>query len=318
MSGITLNATQRSSLLSLTQVSTLFNQTQNRLNTGKKINSATDGATAFFQAQSLSDRAGDILGRKNVTDQSIQAVQTALTATSAVTALLKQLQGVLSGARGALTNQRVAATQQFKDIGAQLTQLVKDASFQGLNILSSTGSTLSTQFSERTAATFTIKGFNLAATGTGGTRTLFTQAANVFGVGGTLLFSALVADNTTNNATGFSNLDTVAGTTLQGTVKASIANAIFTATDNRISNAINQLRGISSQLGTNVAILQSRSDFSANYSNSLQSGSDKLTLADLNTEAANSQALTLRQQFGVQSLVSASQQNQTVLTILRG
>ena len=117
---------------------------------------------------------------------------------------------------------------------------------------------------------------------------------------------------------GFSQLDLTGTAAGQGTVAASIANAIFTGTDNRISNAINQLRAISAALGTNVTILQTRSTFSSSYSNSLTSGANALTLADLNTEAANSQALQLRQQFGVQALVSANTQNQSVLTLLRG
>ncbi len=318
MSNITLDSSSRQTLLSLQNVTQLFNSTQNELNTGKKVNSAADGATAFFQSQSLSQRASDILNRKSAVDQNVQSVETALTATSAVTSLLQQLQGVVDGARGASLNQRIASTQQFKDIGQQLAQLVKDASFQGLNILTSTSAVLATQFSERTAATFTIQGYDLVATSTNNGRTLFTQAA-VFKSDGSLAFTNIIGDSTlANTVKGFSQLDltgTQAGT---GTVKASIANAIFTGTDNRISNAISQLRGISAALGTNVTILQTRSNFSSNYANSLTSGANSLTLADLNTEAADSQALQLRQQFGVQALVSANTQNQSVLTLLRG
>ena len=317
MSDITLTSTQRSTLLSLTSVTSLFNRTQNRLNTGKKVNSVTDNAQSFFQAQSLNNRSSTFLNAKSTIDQSVQSVQAALTATSAVSGLLSQLQGVLQSARGATLSNRVSDTQQFKTIGNQLAQLVKDASFQGLNILSSTAVSLTTQFSERTAATLTITGYNLVATATANSRSLFTQAA-VFKTNGTLVFSALVGDNTlSNQAAGFSQLDltgTQAGT---GTVKASIAQAIFTGAINRISNAISQLNAVSAALGTNVAILQARSNFSLNYSNTLTSGSNALTLADLNTEAANSQALTLRQQLGIQSLSVSGQQNSSILTLLR-
>jgi flagellin-like hook-associated protein FlgL len=318
MSDITLTSTQRQTLLSLTSVTSLFNRTQNRLNTGKKVNSVTDNAQAFFQAQSLSSRSSTILNAKATIDQSVQSVQAALTATSAVSALLGQLQGVLQSARGASLSNRISDTQQFNTIGSQLAQLVKDASFQGLNLLTSTASSLTTQFSDRTAATLTIQGFNLVATATTTSRTLFTQAA-AFKTNGTLIFSAIVGDTSlTNEAAGFSALDltgTQAGT---GTVKASIAQAIFSGAINRISNAINQLNAISASLGTNVAILQARSNFSSNYANTLTTGADALTLADLNTEAANSQALTLRQQLGIQSLTTSGTQNSSILTLLRG
>ena len=317
MSDITLTSTQRSTLLSLTSVTSLFNRTQNRLNTGKKVNSVTDNAQAFFQAQSLNNRSSTFLNAKSTIDQSVQSVQAALTATSAVSGLLSQLQGVLQSARGASLSNRISDTQQFKTIGNQLAQLVKDASFQGLNILSSTAVSLTTQFSERTAATLTITGYNLVATATANSRSLFTQAA-VFKTNGTLVFSALVGDNAlTNEAAGFSQLDLTGTQAGAGTVKASIAQAIFTGSINRISNAISQLNAISAALGTNVAILQARSNFSLNYSNTLTSGSNALTLADLNTEAANSQALTLRQQLGIQSLSVSGQQNSSILTLLR-
>jgi len=319
MSDITLTSTQRSTLLSLNSVSSLFNRTQDRLNTGKKVNSVTDNAQAFFQAQSLSTRSSNILSVKSTIDQSVQSVQAALTATSAVTSLLGQLQGVLQSARGASLSNRISDTQQFKTIGNQLSQLVKDASFQGLNLLTSTATSLTTQFSERTAATLTVQGFNLVATATGAnSRALFTQAAT-FSTNGNLVFSAIVGDTSlTNQATGFSALDltgTQAGT---GTVKASVAQAIFSGAIQRISNAIGQLNAISASLGTNVAILQTRSDFSTNYANTLSSASQSLTLADLNTEAANSQALSLRQQLGIQSLSTSGQQNSSILTLLRG
>ena len=70
-------------------------------------------------------------------------------------------------------------------------------------------------------------------------------------------------------------------------------------------------------MGTNVNILQDRSSFAANYSNVLLTGSDKLTLADLNTEAANSTALSLRQQLGIQSLTTSATQNSSVLQLLK-
>ena len=317
MSDITLTATQRQTLLSLSQVTSLFNRTQDRLNTGKKVNSATDNPVSFFRAQSLSDRSTEILGFKQNIDQSVQAVTSALDATTAVQNLLGELQGVLDGARSASLSNRISATQQFETIGNQLAQLVKDASFQGLNILSSTAVSLATQFSERTAATLTIQGFNLIATATANNRTLFTQAA-AFNAAGNLVFSNIVGNSDLSiEVQGFSALALTGTQGGVGTVKASIAQAIFTATENRISSAISQLQGIAAQLGTNVAILTARSNFSSNYSNTLTNGADGLTLADLNTEAANSQALTLRQQLGIQSLSVSGQQNSSILTLLR-
>ena len=318
MSGITLTATQTNTLQSLSQASNLFATTQNELNTGKKVNSATDDAVAYFRSKSLYDRSSQILTYKANTDQSIQSVQAALSATSAVDGLLKQLKAVLEGAKGATLSERTSSTTQFKNIAKQLAQLVKDASYQGLNLLTSTNAKLTTQFSERTAATFTISGFNFVSTSGGNANSLFTGSAIAFKSDGTLNFSAVVASAGSGGAAekiqGFSQLNLATGA---GSITASEAAVIFTQSDNRLDSAISQNSALTSALGTNVNILQARATFSANYAATLSGGGDKLTLADLNVEAANSQALSLRQQIGIQSLSVQGTQNSSILTLLR-
>jgi flagellin-like hook-associated protein FlgL len=320
MSDITLTAVQQDTLLQLQNASNLFNRTQERLNTGKKVNGVTDDAVAYFRSTSLYDRASALTTDKANIDQSVSAVTAALDATSAVDGLLKQLKGVLEGARGAVLSQRVAATTEFKNISLQLSQLVKDATYQGLNILTSTTTTLSTQFSERTAATLKITGFNLCATGTGNTNSLFTGCTDAFKANGALNFSNVVFSGTggAGKIAGFSQLDLGSSAAIGGTtISVSQAEAIFSASDNRLDAAIAQNEAISAQLGINVSILQARSTFTADYTNTLSQGGDKLTLADLNTEAANSQALSLRQQIGIQSLSVSGQQNAQILNLLK-
>src|ERR1700734_2658385 len=203
MSNITLDATQRESLLSLSQVTSLFNRTEERLNTGLKVNSATDNPVAFLRAQSLSDRSTSLLGQKANIDQSVQAVSAALDGTSAMATLLKTMQGQLESAQSGSLNARVSATAAFKTLGSQLAQLADDTSFQGLDLLNSTSTSLSTQLSDRTASTLVIQGFDLNATATANRRTLFTQAA-VFSSAGNLVFSQLVANaNLSVAVTGF-------------------------------------------------------------------------------------------------------------------
>ena len=316
MSGVTLTAVQTSTIQSLQSASKLFTTTQNELNTGKKVNSAADDAVAFFRSQSLYNRSSSILTKNANTDQSIQSVQTALDATSAVDGLLKQLQGVLEGARGATLSARVSATVQFKNIGKQLAQLVKDASYQGLNLLTKTTASLSTQFSERTAATFVINGFSYTSTAAGNANSLFTSATVVFQNNGSINFSSLVFSGvgSANAIKGFSALSL---TSTVGSVTASQAAQIFSNADNLLSAAISQNQALAAALGTNINILQARSTFSNSYASTLSGGGDKLTLADLNVEAANSQSLSLRQQIGIQSLSVTGNQNASILTLLR-
>ena len=83
----------------------------------------------------------------------------------------------------------------------------------------------------------------------------------------------------------------------------------------QVENAINNLRTMASEFGTNYSIIQSREDFTDNLINVLEEGSDKLVLADMNEESANMLALQTRQQLGINSLSLASQASQSVLKL---
>lgn len=83
----------------------------------------------------------------------------------------------------------------------------------------------------------------------------------------------------------------------------------------QITKATSMLRAQASEFGQNLSTVQIRQDFTENMINNLQSGADKLTLADMNEEGANMLALQTRQQLGLNSLSLASQAAQGVLRL---
>src|SRR6478736_3876473 len=86
MSGITLSASVRQNLLSLQDTATLLSQTQTRLATGRKVNSALDNPTSFFIAAGLDARASDI---SNLLDSIGNGVQVLQAANTGITSLSK-------------------------------------------------------------------------------------------------------------------------------------------------------------------------------------------------------------------------------------
>jgi len=84
-----------------------------------------------------------------------------------------------------------------------------------------------------------------------------------------------------------------------------------------IDTALATLRTNSQTLGNNVALLTTRLDFTETYVNTLEDGSAKLTLADINEEGANLLALQTRQQLAITSLSFAGQAEQGILTLFR-
>ena len=91
-----------------------------------------------------------------------------------------------------------------------------------------------------------------------------------------------------------------------------------TALDSRLQllqSALATVAGQASDFGSNLSIVQNRQDFTKNMINTLQTGSDGLTLADTNLEGANMLALQTRQQLSITALSLASQANQSVLKL---
>jgi flagellin len=84
-----------------------------------------------------------------------------------------------------------------------------------------------------------------------------------------------------------------------------------------LNNATVTLRSQASALGSNLSIVQIRQEFSKSLVLVLQDGSARLTLADTNEEAANSQALATRQSIAVSALALGNQSQQSVLQLLR-
>jgi len=292
MSDITLTASARNSLLSLTNTASLMSRTQGRLTSGLKVASAIDDAVAYFQAKGLDDRASDFGSRKDEIDQGISSVKAALNGATLVDGILKQMKGIVNSVRTADATTRAALTKQFTNLAQQITAGVQDASYQGLHLMDNSSAKLTVYFNQGTGASLTVTAQNLQ------TSKLISSANNI------------ATSKLATTLIGYAGFSTVSSA---GTSQATVLNNVSSALD----KAISKIRSVSAQLGGNVTFLQTRMDFTSNYINTMQEGSGKLTLADLNSEGANLVALQTRQQIGIQSLSIAGQQQQAILSLLR-
>ena len=121
----------------------------------------------------------------------------------------------------------------------------------------------------------------------------------------------------TSSALGIGALEDTAGTvTTAGDYGVQNDADLSTASD-ALTNALTTLKSFSSTLGSNLATVQTRQDFTKNLSDVLTTGSDNLTNADMNAEAANSQALSTRQSLGISALSLANTAQQGILQLLR-
>jgi flagellin len=171
MSNVTLTSAMNANLLSLQNTQTLLDQTQLRLSTGLKVNSALDNPGSFFAAQSLNNRAGDLT---DLLDSMGQAVQTVQAANNGITAITSFLQQALASAKAALananahsgTNTNTKATSALSGITAQITNLSTDSNYQGVSLLAAGPESLKVNFSStNTKSTLSISGVDSSATG---------------------------------------------------------------------------------------------------------------------------------------------------------
>lgn len=307
MTEVSLSATSRSNLLSLNMTKALIDQTQSRLSTGLAVKSASDNAVKYFQAKSLTDRASDLSERKDSIDQGVSTIEAATNALSAIDTLVSQIKGKIETARSQTSaTDREGTSKDIAQLVSQIQNLVDDASYKGMNLLNNTAATLTVRFSEKSTSKLDTSGVNFNASA------FFLSTANaalgvVASQGGN--GSEVVAGLGFSVALSAFNFSVAADL---GSFNAQADQAIL-----NLESTVSNLRSKTANIATNNDILKARLDFTNEYTNTLQEGADKLTLADLNTEAANLLSLQTRQQLGIQALSFAGQSEQSILSLLR-
>jgi flagellin-like hook-associated protein FlgL len=174
MSGIVLSASVRQNLLSLQSTADLLATTQNRLATGKKVNTALDNPTNYFTAASLDSRASDI---SNLLDGISNGVQILQAANTGITSLQKLVDTAKSIANQALQTQVGYSTKS--NVSATIAGATS-ADLRG-----------TTTFTSATAAS------NVLYSGAAGGTTAAASTTKLGGVIGTLAGSNVNNNNTT-------------------------------------------------------------------------------------------------------------------------
>lgn len=282
---VNLTSAMRANLLSLQQTAQLQGQTQQRLATGLKVNSALDNPASYFAAQSYNQRADQLSTLKDNIGESIQMINAANNGVTGLQSLIGSLQGQLTQASASLgqsTSGTILSgvTAAYNSLIGQMNGLAQDASYKGVNFLNSS-TTLTVNFNETSTTSIALSGVDGSTLG--------------LGISGGVAFAT-----------------TTGGTLTTGNISTSSGIAAVQAS---LTSALTNLQTDSSTLSSNLAVLQTRQDFMSSMINTLQDGANNLTAADTNAEGANMLMLQTRQQLGVTSLSLASQAAQSVLRL---
>jgi flagellin-like hook-associated protein FlgL len=207
MAAIVLSASVRQNLLSLQATADLLATTQNRLATGKKVNTALDNPTNFFTAASLDNRASDI---NNLLDGIGNGVQVLQAANTGITSLQKLVDTAKS-----IANQVLQTT-----VGYSVKASATTAAPAGAGALGVAG----------TAADLTNAGTNSLQ----GKTFVFTPAT---GAATTLTISNVVAAGNVNSITAFNTALSTAGIGLTASL-ASNGSVTFTSSNDNASQTL--------------------------------------------------------------------------------
>ncbi len=158
MADITLTAAVRSNLSTLQSTASLIGNTQERLATGMKVNSALDNPNSFFTASSLNARASDL---SNLQDDIGQSVSTISAADKGLTTISKLLDDAKAKANQAAQTddlkERATYEKQFNELRTQIQDIAKDSGYKGKNLLAGEGNDVDVKFNEDGSSNLTVE-----------------------------------------------------------------------------------------------------------------------------------------------------------------
>jgi flagellin len=165
ISDISLTSAMRTNLSNLQGTSQLLSRTQQRLSSGKAVNSALDNPTNFFAAQNASQRANDLSDRKDGMAEAVQTVSATNAGITAITGLINAAKGIAQSALSTTdTNVQSKLASQYDTIRTQIDNISSDSGYRGLNLLSS-NNTLTVNFNEDATSKLDVVGFLGNSTG---------------------------------------------------------------------------------------------------------------------------------------------------------
>ncbi len=195
MLSVNTNTGAMAALQYLSQTVASLQQTEGRVNSGMKVASAKDNGAIYAIAQTM---RGNVAGYQAVSDSLNRAssvVDTSLAAAQSVSDLLIQMkQNALSGADTSLdTSSRTSLSNDFQAMAQQITTIVKNATFNGINLVDSgTVNVSALASSNDTSQRITVAHATLTLTALGmGTTSSYSTAGGASGMVSTV--SAAIA-----------------------------------------------------------------------------------------------------------------------------
>jgi flagellin len=279
MSSILTNTSAMVALQTLKSINKDLGKVQDEVATGLKVSSAKDNGAVWAIAQTMKSDVSALTKVEEALSLGSATVGTARTAAESISDMLSLAKEAILGA-GDLSNTdtRTKLRADLTAIGAQITDIVASASFNGVNLVNNT--------------TASVDVVGSIARSTAGV--ISTEEISVTGV----------------DLTGVAAVLTIADADLATTALAEAQLVLVEAQLTTVNNA-------AASFGTAQKQIEIQSDFVGKFKDSLKSGIGAMVDADMEAASARLAALQTQQQLGTQALSIANQAPQTLMTLFR-
>ena len=307
MTSIMTNQSAMTALQSLTNTNKALGQTQNRISTGYRVNSAEDNAAYWSIATTMRSDRDALSTVKDALGLGAATIDVAYTGMNSAIDVTKEIKNKLVAARQpGIDREKVQA--EVVELQNQLQSIADSSVFSGENWLSVDSSDAAYNATKTMIASFSRSGGSVSV----GTLSIDVDGVKLYD-GNDQSGILDTEDTTTNGGVNYavSTLDISALTDTDDDL-ADLEQMI-----GLVDDAIGSMMTAASNLGAIKQRTTMQSDFVGKLMTAIDRGVGALVDADMNEESTRLQALQVQQQLGIQALSIANQNSQSILSLFR-
>ena len=207
LNSINTNAAALTALSNLAMTQSDLANTQNIVSTGKKINSAKDNGAIWSIANTMQGKVASYDAVTDSLNRAQSTIDVAMSAGQQVSDLLTQMKAkALAASDTSLdTTSRTALNADFKSLRDQITQVVSNADFNGVNMVKSGGTTVAALANDTGSSKLTVAAQDLSL---GGANVTLTSTASFATAAAASAYISTLNTDITNVNTALTKLGT--------------------------------------------------------------------------------------------------------------
>jgi flagellin len=167
LNSINNNQSAQAALSNLMTTQTELSKTQNIISTGKTINTAKDNGAVWSIANTMQGKVTALDSVKDSLNRAQSTIDVAMSAGQQVSDLLTQMKAkALAASDTSLdTTSRTALNEDFKSLRDQITNVVTNADFNGINMVKASGTTIYALANDSGTSKLTVAAQDLSLNG---------------------------------------------------------------------------------------------------------------------------------------------------------